>query len=398
MKWVIFLCLLFFGIGASVGQKISASRMLQNTIELLDRNQENEALELLNEYLVQQPNDKEALFLRASILNNRLEFLGALTDYNKVIALDPENKEAHYNRGIVKYQLGQYQSAIEDFELCMQLPQVETNTAYFKIDPGTNTATGISTISSMKIDTWNYIGLCYYQLSACELAIKAFDQGLELDNGNTDMLINRARTFEKMGNYDLAKGDYQMVLNANPEHELALINMQRLSSAETELSDLDAFITKFPGQAMGYANRGLVHFQLEDFQAAEADFSKSLELQPKNREYAFDLALTKIKLEKFDEAEMLLIDLSNLEPKNAAVLFNLGNIKYKLAMFQEAISYYTLSIAIDNKNAAFLYNRALAYYENNQINEACKDIDEAQAIEPDIGARFKSQHCKVDPQ
>jgi hypothetical protein len=40
----------------------------------------------------------------------------------------------------------------------------------------------------------------------------------------------------------------------------------------------------------------------------------------------------------------------------------------------------------------------LAYYENNQIEEACKDIDEAQAIEPDIGARFKSQHCKVDPQ
>jgi tetratricopeptide (TPR) repeat protein len=174
--------------------------------------------------------------------------------------------------------------------------------------------------------------------------------------------------------------------------------MQRLSSAGTELSDLDAFITKFPRQAMGYANRGLVHFQLEDFQAAEADFSKSLELQPKNHEYAFDLALTKIKLEKFDEAEMLLIDLSSREPQNAAVFFNLGNIKYKHSMFQEAISYYTISIAIDDSNASFLHNRALAFYENNQIEEACHDISQAQAIEPEIGLSFKSRHCKVDAQ
>lgn len=398
MKWTIFICLLFLSIGTSVGQKISASKMLQNAIELLDRNQEDEALEILNDYLLQQSNDKEALFLRASILNNRLEFLGALTDYNKVIALDPENKEAHYNRGIVKYQLGQYQSAIEDLELCMQLPEVETNTAYFKIDPDTKTATGISTISSMKVDTWNYIGLSHYQLSEYELAIEAFDNGLEFENENTDILINRALSYEKMHNNTMAIADYQMVLSTSPDHELALVNMQRLSSDETELSDLDAFITKFPEQAMGYANRGLVHFQLEDYQAAEADFSKSVELQPKNCKYAFDLALTKIRLEKFDTAEMLLIDLSDREPQNAAVFFNLGNIEYKRGMFQEAISYYTLSIAIENNNAAFLYNRALAYYENNQIEEACKDIDEAQTIEPEIGVSFKSQHCKVDPQ
>jgi tetratricopeptide (TPR) repeat protein len=398
MKWTIIIFLLFFGIGASVGQKVSAGSMLQNAIGLLDRNQEDDALQLLNAYLIQQPNDEVALFLRAGILSNKANYLSALTDYNTVIALDEENKEAHYNRGFVKYQLGQYQSAILDFELCMQLPQVETNTAYFKIDPGTKTATGISTISSMNIDAWNYIGLCHYHLSAFESAIKAFDRGLQLDHGNTDILINRGRTFEKMDNHDMAKADYQMVLKANPEHELALLNLQRLSAAETELPDLDAFITKFPQQAMGYANRGLVHFQLEDFQAAEEDFSKSLELQPKNNEYAFGLALAKIRLDKLDEAEMLLIDLSSREPQNAAVFFNLGNIKYKHSMFQEAISYYTISIAIDDSNASFLHNRALAFYENNQIEEACHDISQAQAIEPEIGLSFKSRHCKVDAQ
>jgi tetratricopeptide (TPR) repeat protein len=395
MKRIFLTYLILVSSEISFGQKTSDNVMHQKIIELIDQNKEDEALKLLDEWLDQRAENKEALFLRARILNNRKEYLRALTDFNKAVALDPENKEAHYNRGIVKYQLDQFQSAIKDFYHCMDLPQTETNTAYFKIAPNSESATGISTLSGMQTDIWNYIGLCYYQLSEFKLAIEAFDYGLETDRGNMDLLMNRALSLEKMGNNALAKTGYQLVLENNPDHELALLNLQRLSSSESELSELDDFISKFPDQSMGYENRGLFHFRMEDFQSAENDFVKAVELQPDNQEYAFNLALTEIKLAKYAEAEKILIDLSVKDPQNASVFFNLGNIRYKLARYDEAISYYTLSIAHDGENAVYLYNRALTYFENQQLEKACVDIEKAQAIEPCIGAEFQSKYCKV---
>jgi len=46
---------------------------------------------------------------------------GAVDDCNKAIALDPENKNAFFLRGLAEYELGEKEKACEDFSRAIEL-------------------------------------------------------------------------------------------------------------------------------------------------------------------------------------------------------------------------------------------------------------------------------------
>lgn len=150
---------------------------------LIEEDKEDSALIYLNACLIKKIDYQEALFLRARIYNNQNQLAKALTDYNALIALAPKNKEALYFRGIIRYQLSQFEPAIEDFYEVLKLPDGETQTAFFKIQQGNTGVSGISTLSGMKADVWNNIGLCYQALDQANMAIDAYNQGIEVVPG-----------------------------------------------------------------------------------------------------------------------------------------------------------------------------------------------------------------------
>ncbi len=46
---------------------------------------------------------------------------GAVDDCNKAIALEPDNKNAYFLRGLAKYELGEKEQACEDFSRAIEL-------------------------------------------------------------------------------------------------------------------------------------------------------------------------------------------------------------------------------------------------------------------------------------
>jgi len=374
-------------------QKISAHKNLQHAIDLIDQNKEEEAFLYLNECLYEQPENQEALFLRARILNNKEKYLEALTDYNKLLALDPENKEALYNRGNLRFQLQQYNMAKEDFQKCMEIPIKETNTAYFKIDPSSQKASGISTINLMDVDIWNHIGLCHFKINEIPASIQAYNNGLEIENNNTDLLINRAIAHEKNGEEELAQVDYKAVLTIDPDNTIAQLNLLRMTSSHISYSELDKFIDNHPDNPGGYVERGHAYYNSRDYLSAEKDFITALKLDPDNQENSLNLALVKIKLSQLDEAEKILIQVAENNQGNDRIFFNLGNICYQKNLLVESISYYTLAIQLAPINASYFYNRGLAYYENRQIEKACEDMKAALDLDSGLDPDFSEKYC-----
>ncbi|MGC6531325.1 MAG: tetratricopeptide repeat protein [Candidatus Puniceispirillaceae bacterium] len=51
------------------------------------------------------------------------DYHAAIDDYDKAIALDPDDAASYNNRGIAKRELGQHQSAEADFKKACQLDQ-----------------------------------------------------------------------------------------------------------------------------------------------------------------------------------------------------------------------------------------------------------------------------------
>ena len=79
-----------------------------------------EAKDDLDVYLEKNPDDASALINRAGT-RFPMDMEGAKRDCNKAIALDPENKNAYFLRGLAHYELGQKEQACEDFSRAIEL-------------------------------------------------------------------------------------------------------------------------------------------------------------------------------------------------------------------------------------------------------------------------------------
>ena len=381
------------------GKKRSNNQNLQMAISLIDQNEEDSALIYLNNVLAKVYNHEEALKLRARIYHNKGAYEKTVIDYNALIELYPDDREIRYGRGLARQNLSQYNLAIEDYLAALKMPAGETNTAFFKIDSREKLATGISTISSMETDILNNIGLCFYELGNFEQALLYFNEALTNNPKATDVLVNRAKCFEAKGSVELAIQDYQTILENDPEHTLASFNLLQIhkkQQSENEVQhSLDEFIDQNPNIAEGYASRGLYHYGQKEFQKALTDFQSAARLEPSSIDYKFNLALALEKNEKLSLAELQLLEVIELDPSHSAAYFNLANIQYKSAKYEEAISYYTIAHHYNPQNIYILYNRALAYFNNDQVKEACADMKEVLQVDQSLAAEFYGLHCST---
>ena len=405
IKFIFAVLNLFLLIEIGICQPIKRSNSSQKNLAiahiLLDINEEDSALVFLNACLSEKFDDWEALFLRAGIYSNKKYFQKALTDYNALIALNPGHKEVVYSRGLARYQLSQFDLAIDDFQNALKLTDGETQTAFFKIEDGSNAASGITTISSMKSDIWNNIGLCYLALNQYEKAILSFDNGIKTNTKSIDLYINRALAFEKLGEIAPAIRDYEFVLSKKPNHPIATYNLMNIrknhDSVNDQLEALSSFIEENPSFSQGYASRGLFYYNATNYESALSDFNVALKLNPENIDYLFNLALCHEKLKKTYEAAKLFLTVIELDPGHSGAYFNLGNLQFKQGLFDDAITYYTLAHHYNSKNASILYNRALAYFEKNLLKKACQDMIEVKKLDSSLANDFYRKHCAVDP-
>ncbi len=411
MKWRVVCYLILFTPAITVNSSFSQEyrypppdqnsvyKNLQIATELVEKNLEDQALKYLDFCLYKRPNEKNALFIRARIYNNKKMYLKALTDYNAFLSLEPENREALYSRGLVRYQMGQYERALEDFMKLRDVPgNQETKSVFYKTDASGNMAVGVATISSMKADILNHMGLCYFQLGQYQKAIDAFSEGISI-SPSSDLYVNRALAWEKTGNISKAIDDYEFVTENYPGNEMAAWNLlalkQKAGSQNLRLNELNQFIEQYPDMANGYAARGMFYYEKEDFLAASRDMRKAVTLEADNEDYLFNLGLCLIKINKPDSAEVIFEKLTAMDHTHAGAWFNLGNIRYGYAAYNEAIACYTIALQHQPGQAQALYNRALAYYQEKKLKEACSDMKMVQKLDPGLGKvrSFLKKHC-----
>ncbi len=74
---------------------------------------------------------------------------------------------------------------------------------------------------------------------------------------------------------------------------------------------------------------------------------------------------------------------------------NLANIYWSLGDYEKAIKYYELATKRDPKNAIAYYNLSQAFYATAQLEEGTAALNRAEALEPKIIEKFKTQ--ELDP-
>ncbi|MFH2002479.1 MAG: tetratricopeptide repeat protein [Planctomycetota bacterium] len=213
--------------------------------------------------------------MSASVFLNRAYALSmteaydkALEDYNRTIELDPGCALSFLGRGYLWGRFGENEKAIQDY------------TASIEINPRDGQA-------------YANRGYIWFLMDDFDKAIEDCTQALAINPDNAQALNNRGHGWIVKGEYAKAVADHirAMELDASYSANFAPfsdgpLGSWRLYTPERYAQAIDRFTSQIesdPGYAPYYYYRGFVWCEMGCFQKAQADLTKTIELNPFHR-------------------------------------------------------------------------------------------------------------------
>ena len=202
------------------------------------------------------PTEAERQYQTAAELQAQERWREALEAYNEVVRLDPENAEAHYNRGLVHSGLGETESAIEDLRETLRL------------DPN-------------HVPALTKRGELFWTLEEYDKAAHDLDRAIRLDS-NADTYEARARVSAAQGNHSRAKRELSTAIRLEPDRATAYLTRGiayfGLGEIQNAVDDFNDAIRLSPESANAYANRALANTLLGNDNEASKDIDRAVQL------------------------------------------------------------------------------------------------------------------------
>ena len=252
----------------------------------------------------------------------------AEVSYRQVLAAMPDHADALHLLGVIAYQFGQHQAAIQLIGRAIQ---------YNGSDPSYYCSCGLVLQSLKRLDE----------------AVASYDRALALKPDFAEALNNLGTTLQALARFDEALESYDRALALGPDYPAALNNrgntLRQLARFDEALDSYDRALALKPDYAAALNNRGLALQQLGRF--AEA-------------------------LESCDRA-------LGVRPHYALALNTRGNALLQLGRFAEAVESYDRALAVRPDYAVAHSNRGTALSFLGKLNEAIVSFGQAAALQPD---------------
>jgi tetratricopeptide (TPR) repeat protein len=201
------------------------------------------SIDLIDETIMKNPINREALILKGDALNAKGDKEEAIDLYDKVISIDPENPDAWYKKGMIYYELYQYDNAIEcSYELIEINPSnkeaynLEANAIHKKAEEeGRPVAVGddqqqISSayeaaigsyekaieIDSNYTSAWNNKGIILGELSRFNESVACFDEGIRINLSVAEIWNNKGVSLDYWGKHQESLECYDEAVKINP--------------------------------------------------------------------------------------------------------------------------------------------------------------------------------------
>ncbi len=280
------------------------------------------------------------------------QYDAAVTDFDKAIILYPQKADAYYNRGLAKFTLGDLEFAQGHLEKAWRLYEagIEDSMQAIKLNPEDtyayhNRAGGKFRLGQSKANQGDIAkGQRYYQG-----AIQDWTRVIELNPELADPYNNRGIAKATLGESKAGHGD--------------IAGAQELYAAAIE--DCTQAIWLHPESAEPYINRGYARFRLGKTKAEQEDMVGAQEL------YA-------AAVQDFTEA-------IELDPESAYAYGNRGVAKAALGNAEGAIEDFDAAIRINPEYTEIYYDRGRAKETLGQEEAAKADFEKAKALNPDVG-------------
>jgi|GEM_PF-4140751 tetratricopeptide (TPR) repeat protein len=128
MSKILFLLVILEGVFLQIAFAQKSTELLSKAQKALDENKIQEAIQVATQVIEQEPQNAYAYYLRGLAKYAFSDFLASIADYSQAILLQPNYKEAFYNRGVSYFWLNQNENAENDFLKVLQIDSTNSRT------------------------------------------------------------------------------------------------------------------------------------------------------------------------------------------------------------------------------------------------------------------------------
>ncbi|MCA2716869.1 serine protease [Microcystis sp. M169S2] len=357
------------------------------------------ALADYNKALALNPNNARAYINRADVYKERKEFDLALADYNRAIEIDANFAGAYASRGIFYMARKKWDLALADYNRAISIdpdnPILSFPRGIFYHFQGRNElalADFTRVIDSYSYQAVAYImrGLAYVSLKKWDLALADLNRAIELDPNSAFGYGGRGGLYEGRREWDLALADYNRAIELDPNSAASyeargnLYNKQQ--KWDLAIADYSRAIEL--GNFDGYSRRGSVYFQQQKWDLALADYNKAIETAP-NPELAYFQRGALYELQK--KGDLALADYSQairLNPYFELFYRFRGSLYYRQNQLDLALADYNKAIELNSNEAVLYYNRGKIYQQQQKWDLALSDYSRSIELDPNCSSAY----------
>ena len=399
-KGLSLLLLLTLTLLKATAQKVDSEKEIEKAIVYFEKKEFHEACRILDDIIRLRPGTSQAYYYRALALQEIGDKLGALTDLNSLLELEPGHAEGLFARAQIRFACKQYDLAKADYLLLLNSPvKGITQSVVYQIPRYSNGVSGILSQQSDRLDPIYFqLALNCEALNQYEEALHYIGKAITLQPSLSDYRLKRAELNLKSGKENKAMEDLNLVLEQDPSHPVAIQLLANLASRKGNSKEAEKLYSEIiltsPQFLMPYKQRAYGKISRGEWREALEDLDIVLRRNPEDLEALSLRARVYEKLEKIDEALMDHRRILELNPSASTAHFGIGNIHFKRKQYSSAISAYTKAIACQTDFGEAYYQRGIALHYLNKKRDACLDLDKALELGITAAKSAKEKICK----
>ena len=324
------------------------------------KNNYTEAIEVLNVLLRHDANDFDAHFLRGIAKYNMDDLLGADADFTKAVELNPVFTGAFYYRAITRSRLGNYDDALNDFRQAIELRPDLADPYYSR---------GVTLLLNQQFKD----------------AIADFDRYIRFEKRHVAAYINRGTSYLYLKDTTKAFENYNLAISTNREdpdgynRRGSLLMEQR--RYEEACADFDKAVSCDSSYIPGFFNRALVHSYMHRPMLSLSDFDRVLELDSTSSLGYFNRAIVRTEIGDYNRALEDFNSVAHYSPNNVLVYYNRAQLHIQLGNIDAAIEDYTRAIELYPDFANAYLGRSVLRRSQRDVRGAESDERTAQRFD-----------------
>lgn len=231
----------------SVGGDIKLKLFSLRALIYLNQNKIQPAVDDYNKCLDLNPLDTDALANMGSLLEAVNHPVEAIRYITKAIAVDSTKYHYYFTRAKAYHDLGDYDSAISDFDLALELNEKDPEIIYAlgnslfynkQFDLALTAFKIVLSTNPLHVSALYKSGLIHIANEDYKLALNAINKALKIVPDDVSILGGRAALHSVMNHYRLSLRDYRQIIFLQPANALALlgeiqilVNLERYKEA-----------------------------------------------------------------------------------------------------------------------------------------------------------------------